>query len=329
MYLSYQNGESSGVDYSKFTLKRGYFTLKKEVLPWFSARMTTDIFQVSDSVKVDGKSNNDDGSWDVRIKYLYGQFNLSGNSFLTKPTFEFGMVPTPWIDFEQKINFYRMQDSMFTDRAGIFSSADAGLTFNALLGGTVGEDYQKTVTKEYPGRFGSVSLGVYNGGGYKAAEKNEDKTLQARVTVRPLPDVVPGLQFSYLGVSGKGNNADEYDWSANMGFMSFEHQYLTLTGTYYTGTGNYSGSDENDKDGYSLFTEIKPMDKVSFIGRYDVFDPNTSADDDGNNRYIVGVAYMLDKPHKNMILLDYESTSYELDSKPEDNRIQLTLQVSL
>lgn len=316
LYLSYQSGESGGADYSKFTLKRGYLTLKKGILPWFSARITTDIHQ------------DDDGSTRTRIKYMYGQFNLPDNSLLTKPNIEVGQVHMPWLDFEEHINYFRLQDPMFIEKNRIFNSADVGVTFSSLLVGTMDSEYQNTVNNHYPGRYGSVSLGIYNGGGYHAKENNEDKVFMGRLTIRPLPEVLPGLQVSYFGTFGKGNTAAEPDWTTNMGFVSYEQQLVTLTGTYYTGTGSQGGSDEYDKDGYSLFAEIKPNRKISLIGRYDAFDPNTDADNDANDRYILGVAYMLDKPHKNMVLLDYDTVSYEQDGKADDTRVQLTLQVS-
>ena len=316
MYLSYQNGQSGDADYNKFALKRGYFGIKKSILPWFSARLTTDISQDSD------------GSTRPRIKYMYGQFHLPGNTLLTKPNIEVGQVHMPWLDFEEHINYFRLQDPMFIERNGVLNSADVGVTFAALLGGTMDDNYQKTVNNQYPGRYGSVSFGIYNGAGYHAAENNQNKVFMGRLTIRPLPDVIPGLQFSYFGTTGKGNKDTEPDWNTNLLFVSYEQQYITLTGTYYSGTGSQGGADEFDKDGYSLFTEIKPLDKLSLIGRYDTFDPNTNANNDATDRYIVGVAYMLDKPHKNMILLDYETASYEQDGKSNDNRAQMTLQVS-
>jgi hypothetical protein len=174
-----------------------------------------------------------------------------------------------------------------------------------------------------------MSLGVYNGGGYHASEKNENKVLEGRLTVRPLPDILPGLQLSYFGLTGKGNKEEEPNWKANLGFASFEHEYFVLTGQYYWGEGNQKGADEYDKDGYSIFAEIKPMKKISVIGRYDYFDPNDDANDDENTRYIVGLAYHLDKPHKNMLVLDYDTVDYEDPSKKDDKRVQLTLQVAL
>ena len=315
-YLSYQDGQSNnGTDYSKFALKRGYVTIKKSITPYLTGRVTTDIY------------TNADGSTAPRLKYLYGQFSMPDMGALTKPSVEFGLVHTPWLDFEEHVNLFRAQDTMFVERNGLFNSADTGITFNTLFGGTMDKDYQNNVSKNYPGRYGSMALGVYNGGGYHASENNQNKVVEGRLTIRPLPDVIPGLQFSYLGIFGKGNTAAEPDWRTNLGFVSYEQKYVTLTGQYYWGKGNSSGSDENEKKGYSFFTEIKPMDKYSIIGRYDHFDPNKNVSDDENDRYIVGFAYMLDKPHHNMILVDYATVKYKQPDKEDDKRVQVTLQV--
>ena len=325
-YLSYQNGETAdttgGEGFSRFAIKRGYLTVEKEFLPWFKGRITTDVTTVTDP------TSNLDGSLSVRIKYLYGQFNAPDIAFLTKPYVEFGVVHMPWLDFEEHTNYYRCQDTMFIERNGIFNSADIGVTFTSLLGGFVNEDYQKNVNSAYPGRYGSMSFGIYNGGGYAAAEKNENKALEGRLTVRPLPDIIPGLQFSYFGITGKGNKDTNPDWTANLGFASFEHEYVVLTGQYFWGEGNQKGDDENNKRGHSFFTELKPHKKFSVIGRFDHFDPNKDVKDDENNRYIAGIAYHIDKQHKNMVLLDYDTADYKQAGKSDDKRVQATLQVA-
>jgi len=322
-YLSYQDGEeNNGQDFSRFAVKRGYLTVQKEFMPWFSARMTLDTTTVKDP------TSNLDGSLSVRMKYMYGQFNLPEIAFLTKPNIEVGMVHMPWLDYEEHTNYYRMQDTMFIERNGIFNSADIGVTFSSLLGGFVNEDYQKNVNSAYPGRYGSVQFGIYNGGGYAASEKNENKAMEGRLTIRPLPDIIPGLQFSYFGITGKGNKDTRPDWNVNLGFASFEHEYVVLTGQYYWGKGNHGGADENKKKGYSFFAEIKPMKQFSIISRYDHFDPDKDVKDNENDRYIVGAVYHLDKQHKNMIVLDYDTVNYKEEGKKDDKRGQLTLQVA-
>ncbi|MFA4916611.1 MAG: hypothetical protein WC560_08075 [Syntrophales bacterium] len=323
-YLSYQNGESNDKSFNKFDVKRGYLTVKKEFFPWFSGRMTLDVTTVKDT----SPGNNLDGSVDMRVKYLYGQFNIPGAGFFTKPFVEVGLAHTPWLDYEEHVNLYRCQDTMFLERNGIFNSADFGFTFVSLFGGTMDKGYQEKASNAYPGRYGSMAVGVYNGGGYHASENNSNKVLEGRLTVRPLPDIIPGLQLSYMGISGEGNQAtNPPDWKVNLGFVQFENELLTLTGQYYSGKGNQAGTDEKDKDGYSVFAELKPNPKFSIIARYDRFDPDTDTTDNENKRCIVGVAYHLDK--HNMILLDYDHVDYEQSNKPDDKRIQLTLQVAL
>jgi hypothetical protein len=333
-YLSYQNGETGDLDdgtgYSQFTIKRGYFRVTKELLPWFDAHMTFDVTTIKDPEDVGDPANNYDGSIAVRIKYAYGKIKLPDLAFFTKPFVEVGVVHMPWLDFEEHINMYRAQDTMFMERNGLFNSADLGVTFTSLLGGEMPKEYQDKVSHYYPGRYGSMSVGIYNGAGYHASEKNQNKPIEARLTVRPLPDIIPGLQLSYFGLWGKGNKGtDEPDWTVNNGMVSFEHEYVALAGQYYEGKGNQKGDDEFDKDGYSIFAEVKPLDKFSIIGRYDRFDPNDDADDDENTRYIVGAAYHIDKQHKNMVILDYDTVDYEQKGKSDDKRIQLTLQVAL
>jgi hypothetical protein len=325
-YISYQNGEtgdtSGGEGFSRFTVKRGYINIEKEITPWFSARVTPDVSQMTDN-------GSFDGSFTVRLKYLYGKFKLPEFAFLTEPFVEVGIVHMPWLDYEENLNWYRCQDTMFMERNGLFNSADVGINFVSLFGGLMSEEYQDKLNNAYPGRYGSMALAVMNGGGYTAEEKNQNKVIETRLTLRPLPDIVPGLQFSYFGIFGKGNKETNPDWTVNNGFVSFEHEYVVLTGQYYWGKGNQKGDDEFGKKGYSFFAEIKPMKKFSIIGRYDYFDPNKDKENDENTRYIAGVAYHIDKQHKNMILLDYDTVDYKQSEKSSDKRVQLTLQVAL
>lgn len=334
-YLSYQYQDlghlpgAADTRSNTFAAKRGYLTVEKEFAPWFQARITTDVTAVKDA------TSNLDGSLTVKIKYLYGKFIAPDIAFLTKPNLEVGVVHIPWLDYEENLNYYRLQDTMFLERNGILNSADLGLTFTSLLGGYVSEDYQNNVNSAYPGRHGSIQGGVYNGGGYAAGEKNKNKVLEGRLTVRPLPDIIPGLQLTYFGITGKGNTSAKPDWKANLAFASFEHEYVVLTGQYFWGKGRQDGSDENNKKGYSFFTELKlydmfkdPINKFSIIGRYDHFDPNKDVKSDENNRCIAGVAYYLDKPHKNMVLLDYDTVDYKKTGMSDDKRLQLTLQVA-
>jgi len=318
-YLSYQDGESAGGDYSKFVIKRGYINVDAKVSSLMSARITPDVTQ--DSA----------GDLKVRLKYAYAKFQLDKLGFVTRPFAEVGVVHMPWLDFEEHINRYRMQDTMFMERNGLFNSADLGVTFSGLFGPELGEEYTRAVSKDYPGRNGSFAFGVYNGGGYHAAENNSNKTIEGRLTYRPLPDSVPGLQLSYFGVRGKGNTANEPDWEVDALMASYESRQLVVTGTWYEGAGNQSGSAVGasggalDRDGWSVFAEGKVHPRWSVIGRYDAFDPDATAGRDEQARTIAGVAFHIGKG--NTVLLDYDSVDHRQLGKPTDRRVQLTLQV--
>jgi hypothetical protein len=318
-YLSYQDGESSGADYSKFVIKRGYINVDATVSSFMSARITPDVTQDSS------------GDIKMRLKYAYAKFQRTSLGYITKPFAEVGIVHMPWLDYEEHINAYRMQDTMFMERNELFNSADFGVTFAGLLGQELPEDYQKTVSKDSPGRRGSFAFGVYNGGGYHASEQNSNKAIEGRLSYRPLPDALPGLQISYFGIRGKGNTAAEPDWDVDSLMASFESRYLVATGTWYDGVGNQKGDAIDslgvalERDGWSAFVEGKLHPRWSVIARYDAFDPDKAADQDDQTRTIAGLAFHIGKG--NSVLLDYDTVDYDKPGKATDSRVQLTLQV--
>lgn len=315
-YLSYQGLDA---DPSAFVIKRGYINIETSVLPYMSARITPDV-------KLDAT-----GDLKVRLKYAYAKFHVPDLGVITRPEVEVGVAHMPWLDFEERINLYRMQDTMFMERNGLFNSADLGITFAALLGGVLSEDYQKNVSSSYPGRWGSFAVGVYNGGGYYAAEKNDNKVLEGRASLRPLPDLAPGLQVSVFALSGKGNTAASPDWRVLAAMASYQSRYLVLTGQWVDATGNQKGNAVTaqgralEGDGWSVFAEGRMTPQWSVIVRWEKFDPNGAVPGDENHRSIAGLAYHLGKG--NTVLLDLDRVSYQDDARPSQTRLQLTLQV--
>jgi len=313
-YIEYSNGQTgspndSTTDYNKFSLTRGYITVKKAQTSWMSFRVTMDIYQ------------DDNGNYVFREKYLYGELKHSGFSVFTNIKAEIGMGHTPWLDFEGTVNPYRCQGKTASENAGLVNSADIGLGVMGNFGGKLEDAKAKTGNGSYDGRYGSWQLGVYNGGGYSATEKNENKIFAARATFRPLPDVIPGFQASYSGIFGKGNTADEPDYDFNLGMVSFEHPKVILAAQYFVGTGNAKGTlvDANGESlksaGYSIFANVKPLptnSNFAVFGRYDYFDNDKDAvvaEDAACATIIAGASYDLYKG--NMVVVSYESTSYD------------------
>jgi hypothetical protein len=323
LHLTYQAGQtSSGSNYNGFLVKRSYLTVKKTVNSWLSARVTLDSYQ------------DNTGDMKVRVKYAYGDIMLPSAGLITNFHTEVGLAHTTWLDFEESINRYRLQDKMFIERVGVLSSADFGLMLTGNFAGEVDKNYQSTVNKKNAGKYGSFAVGVYNGGGYNYPENNQNKVVQARITLRPMPNPLPGLQLSGQYITGKGNQGGMAEsalpkWETVNGMLSYEQQYVTLTGQYVTGKGNYRGTwaDSVTYSGYSVFAEGKLGAHWRVIGRYDHFDPNTDVDDNGYNIVIAGAGY--DFGGGNMVLFDYDVKSYEAAGVDNDTRFQATLQLSM
>lgn len=262
---------------NKFYLKRGYLTIKAKLNPKISVRYTQDITLDKEGV--------DAGNVEIRMKYLYMKVKPFNKGFLKNSYAEFGLIPRPWLEFEQKINDYRSQGKMYIEKIGILNSADFGIFYCGLLGGKLDNNIQKKIGKHHPGKYGSYSIGIYNGAGYHDNEYNINKTIEARISIRPLPENIPGLQLSYSTAIGKANLEDNPpDFNMHLFFLSSESEYHTLTGQYYTGMGDTYGTyyffeNQNlnnglayNNKGFSIFGEFKiPKTPFSIFSRFDNF----------------------------------------------------------
>jgi hypothetical protein len=317
-YFDLSGGEQKdGESYNRFQITRGYINIKKQLTPWLGFRVTPDVTQ------------DESGDLKLRLKYLYGEFRPPNLGFFTDMKSEVGLGHMPWLDLEEHINPYRVQGTMFIERAGIFNSSDTGVSIGGNFGGQVGEDYQKKVSHYYPGRWGSWHVGVYNGGGYHASEANNNKVPEYRVSVRPLPDLIPGLQVHYFGLYGDGNvkaATNDPEYQVNLGMLSYQNEWITLTGQYAGARGNNKGSlvvpgtnEALNAEGYSFFfnTKLPVPDerlnrKLNLFARYDHLDPDTknrvTSGDDSYNLVNGGLAWEFYK--KWMVLLAYERVFY-------------------
>ena len=323
-FLSYINGKIDGENVNLFTVARGYINVNVQLNDNFSGRITPDI-----SIDQEGDGA---GDLEMRLKYAYLRWHLPNLWIFSKPFFEMGLVHLPWTNFEESINNYRVQGTMFLHRNGIVGSADFGITFITLLGGEMDDAYKKNINKSYPGRYGSIAVGVYNGGGYHAFERNTNKPVQGRLSLRPFPDSFPGFQISYHGIYGKGNRAAAPDWTVNMGYLSYENEYMVATGSYYNGVGNAAGSAVDSLDnalvqyGYSGYVEFKlPTSRLSLINRYDYFVQEEYGQKVKQNRYIVGIAYRFYGASK--FLLDYDHNKGRNFFGEETSRIEAVIEV--
>lgn len=324
MYLAYQQGEAGGTEFSRFTVKRSYFTARASILPRLNARLTIDAHQ-------DGT-----GDFKARLKYAHLEYDVGAAGPLTDLGLEAGIAHMPWLGFEEHINLYRMRDKMFMERNGLFNSADLGVTFRGGLGPELGRAYLENVSDDFASRYGSFEVGVYNGGGYHAAEANTNKVLEGRLTLRPLPGTLPGLQVSGLAIVGKGNRPGTGDavpdWNTYNLFVSYQHEHATLTAQYVDGAGNQGGTfvqladptTATEYSGYSVFGEGR-LGAWRVIGGFDDFDRAPGGLDRSLLRYHGGVGYVV--AGGNILLLSADRVDRDDPALDPDTRLQLVFQV--
>jgi hypothetical protein len=193
------------------------------------------------------------------------------------------------------------------------------------------------VNKRYPGKYGSIAVGVFNGGGYHAIEKNTEKTLEGRFTLRPFPTFLPGFQISYHGINGNGNTKAAPNWTVNQVYLSFESKSYLLAAQFYTGIGNFRGtfstSDttityyEGGNEGYSLFGRTKIGESgFEIFGRYDYFNADVKSLAIKNRRYIAGISYYFTETSK--VLIGFDRVDFEDDVEDSESVLELSVELN-
>lgn len=322
-FLGFHQGKIDGEEFSSFFIRRGYFTVRNNFNDKFSLRFTTDITL--------DEEGDGEGDIEIRLKYGYINYNFGNLGFIENLAAEFGVVRRPYITFAHDIYNYRVQGATILDRFDMTSSADFGVSFFGLLGEKMDNHYTKSAEDKHPGKFGSFGFGVYNGAGYHGIEKNKSKVFEGRISVRPLWDLLPGLQLTYLGIIGKGNTEKEPDYSANAFDVSYQSSLINLQALYYDGKGKQSGNllDENGnaakRRGYSAFAELKiPGTLFALFGRYDFIKNESIFYDMKEKLMIVGIGYTFFE--KNRVILNFEKLdSDELDE--DNNFIELVFDI--
>ena len=145
-------------------LDRAYFTAKYQFDDIWSMRLT------SDATIDTGLSKQTN----IYIKYAYLRGNFS-DAFAV----DAGVIGTPWIGYENKLNTHRYVYKSFTDFEKFDDSADAGVGASGKLG---------------DGLFQYAVAGV-NGGGYSKIAKTAAVDFNSRLGFYPIEGLTFDLQF--------------------------------------------------------------------------------------------------------------------------------------
>ena len=315
--------QSANSDKSKknsFSLNRGYINLNADLTPEIKFRFTPDISRVSGitatstskttikpalppggsvtTTTTTTASNNTAGDYELRVKYLYAEFH----DFLKiYPSLDvkLGQYQGAWLDHVEGLWTYRVQGTMLAEKEGFMNSADLGVNLQGKI----------------PAGYGEWQANVNNGEGYHADEVNKYKSLQARLTINPLPnnDWTKGLEFTGFTFFGRKDRITSKDiYIAFLGYKLKDDLFVGGEYDWTHGPDSFVKSTKKDNNikggGYSLLAWYRmPFWKpIRLMGRYDHFDHDTQTANNTDTRYIYGVSYDLNK--NVTFLLDDERT---------------------
>jgi hypothetical protein len=157
-YVQYDEELENRDNFNAFDLTRAYVNINGQLSKSVRFRFTPDVRRSTDGSLA--------GTLVLRVKYAFVEFD---NVKAARSWVRFGAHQTPWLDFEESINRYRVQGTVFAEREGLIpGSSDFGVGYFTPLG-----------------KYIDIQTGVYNGEGYAQTDVNKYKSVQGRATVRP------------------------------------------------------------------------------------------------------------------------------------------------
>ena len=298
-YVQYDAELENRDSFNAFDLTRGYINVNGQLASNVRFRITPDVRRITDSSLA--------GTLVLRIKYAFVELdNLTG----ARSWVRFGAHQTPWLDFEESINRYRVQGTVFAERENLIpGSSDFGVGLFTPVG-----------------KYIDVQAGVYNGEGYSQTDTNRFKSAQGRLTLRPLAGRGIANGFRLSGFYNEGWYAAGRPRRLGIVMGSFEHTNLVATLQYVKATENPSAAAPRDIDrnGSSAFLELRQgMSGWAAIGRVDLFDPDEALGDNAQRRVIAGGAYWFVWPRSRVgLVVTNEQVHYNAAAaRPQENRL--------
>jgi hypothetical protein len=282
--------DGNSVTGNSFNIARAYINVTGNISRIVAFRVTPDITRET------GTGSSLNGSLTYRLKYAYAQFNL--DDWMGRGTWvRFGMQQTPWVDFIDTVYRYRFQGTTLEDREILLSSSDVGATFHY----------------DFPGNYGDVHGGFYNGDNYNRAEANDQKAIMVRGTVRPLP-MHPALRgLRVTGFYDHDAYVKEAERRRAILGLTYEHPWVNAGWNYLsTSDRTRAANPKLEANGFSAWVTPKTPKGHGWEGllRFDhvVHEQSTPAGNGQRNRTIAGVAYWFPRQGTGAaaILLDYE-----------------------
>lgn len=304
-YLQYATDLEAPDSLNAFDVTRAYLNVNAQVSKNVRFRFTPDIRRVTDGSLA--------GSLTVRVKYAFAQFD----NIVPRGWIRLGLQQTPWLDFEESINRYRVQGTVFSERENLIpGSADFGV--GSLL--------------QLPAQYGEVHIGLYNGEGFTQTDPNRYKSVQGRLTVRPFPGRGNATGFRLSGFYNLGWYARDRPRRLGIVMASYEHRHLVATAQGVFATENpvtLTIPRDLERRGWSVFVE--PRQSTSGwagIARYEAYDPDRAIGNNVHRRAILGPAYWFVWPRARLGLVGtFERLKSDNPLQPKQRRVLLQTHV--
>lgn len=166
LFANFQYGGPSGSrSANRFEAERAYITVRGRLSDRASVRVTADVYQQRDTSRDDYY-----GGWAFRAKYAFLQYELltAANPSGFRANARLGLLNTVVVEHEESF-WPRWISNVGLERAGFFSSADAG----------------GAATLVFPRKLGELYATVTNGPGYQSQETDRFKDAALRLTMTP------------------------------------------------------------------------------------------------------------------------------------------------
>jgi hypothetical protein len=292
-----KDADANPIHPNNFNVSRSYINLTGNVSHIVAFRITPDIFRENNAASAGN------GSLIFRIKYAFAQINL--DDWMPRGSWiRLGIQQTPFVDYEEGIYRYRFQGTVFVEREGFLTSSDAGVSFHTA----------------FPNNYGDFHVGIYNGDGYSKLEPNDQKALQIRGTVRPLPmhPVLRGWRVTgFYDADNYVANAERKRAILN---TTFEHQLVNVGFDYLNTCDRQSAVPVVKPDihgsGWSFWATPKFGRGLEALVRYDHLRPDVDnllgGGNGANKRTTAGLSYWF--PHQGSVssalLFDVENVTF-------------------
>lgn len=298
-YVQYDAELRNRDAFNVFDLTRGYININGQLSKNVRFRLTPDVRRIADSSLA--------GTLVLRVKYAFVELD---NVKAARSWVRFGAHQTPWLDFEESIDRYRVQGTMFSEREGLIpGSSDFGVGYFTPVG-----------------KYVDIQTGVYNGEGYAQTDVNKYKSAQGRLTLRPFADRGIANGFRLSGFYSAGWYAADRPRRLGIVMGSFEQTHLVGTLQYLKATESPSAVAPRDIDrhGSSGFLEIRQgMNGWAALARLDLLDSDEALDNNSQRRIIAGGAYWFVWPRSRVgLVVTNEQVHYDAAAaRPRENRL--------